>query len=185
MRKNGERVWVAWTNRAIRDAQGRTAEVLCVGNDITARRQAAEDLRRAHEQLEARVEERTAALSQANTVLQREIAERNRVEAELRERVAFENIITTISTKFINLAPEGIDDGINEALGTIGEFAGVDRSYVFIFSPDGEVMNNTHEWSARGIEPQRENLQGIPSTALPWWTAHIRQSRGDQHRVGV
>ena len=45
---------------------------------------AEEALRRAHDELECRVEERTAALSRANTLLTREIAERERAEAALR-----------------------------------------------------------------------------------------------------
>lgn len=40
IKRNGERVWVAWTNKAILDPQGQVTEVLCVGNDITARKQA-------------------------------------------------------------------------------------------------------------------------------------------------
>jgi formate hydrogenlyase transcriptional activator len=39
MRRNGERVWVAWTNKAIRDGNSKVIEILCIGNDITERRQ--------------------------------------------------------------------------------------------------------------------------------------------------
>ena len=35
MRKDGERVWIAWTNKPILDSAGRTAEILCIGNDIS------------------------------------------------------------------------------------------------------------------------------------------------------
>jgi PAS domain S-box-containing protein/putative nucleotidyltransferase with HDIG domain len=35
IRRNGERIWVAWTNRAIRDEFGNVTEILCIGNDIT------------------------------------------------------------------------------------------------------------------------------------------------------
>jgi PAS domain S-box-containing protein len=38
MRRNGERVWVAWTNKAIRDKDGNISEILCIGNDITERK---------------------------------------------------------------------------------------------------------------------------------------------------
>jgi PAS domain S-box-containing protein len=38
IRKNGEKVWVAWTNKALTDDKGRIVELLCVGNDITERK---------------------------------------------------------------------------------------------------------------------------------------------------
>lgn len=40
MRKGGERVWIAWTNKPIRYDNGKVTETLCVGNDITDRRKA-------------------------------------------------------------------------------------------------------------------------------------------------
>jgi GAF domain-containing protein len=66
-----------------------------------------------------------------------------------------------ISTRFINLASDQIDLEINGALREIGEFIGADRSYIFLFSADGTMMDNTHEWCAAGIEPQIQHLQGI------------------------
>ncbi|MDD1646710.1 MAG: PAS domain S-box protein [Methanomicrobiales archaeon] len=38
MKKSGERVWIAWTNKAIRDETGRLVEMLSIGNDITDRK---------------------------------------------------------------------------------------------------------------------------------------------------
>ena len=38
IKKNGERVWVTWTNKAITDNNGRIVEILSVGNDITRRK---------------------------------------------------------------------------------------------------------------------------------------------------
>jgi len=40
MRKNGDRVWIDWTNKAIMNEEGLLAEVLSIGSDITARREA-------------------------------------------------------------------------------------------------------------------------------------------------
>ena len=45
IRRNGERVWIAWTNRPIRDENGNLVEILCIGNDITERRRAEESYR--------------------------------------------------------------------------------------------------------------------------------------------
>jgi len=39
MRRDGQRLWVAWTNKAIRDKDGQVLEILCIGNDITERKQ--------------------------------------------------------------------------------------------------------------------------------------------------
>jgi diadenylate cyclase len=43
MKRDGERVWIAWTNRAIRDDQGRLIEMLSIGNDITERSSALQE----------------------------------------------------------------------------------------------------------------------------------------------
>jgi hypothetical protein len=45
MRRNGERVWVSWTNRIVRDAQGEVTEIFSIGSDITDRMQFEEKLR--------------------------------------------------------------------------------------------------------------------------------------------
>jgi len=38
IKKNGERVWISWTNRAILGEDGRLREILSIGNDITEKR---------------------------------------------------------------------------------------------------------------------------------------------------
>lgn len=56
MRRSGERVWIAWTNKAILDDQGRIVETLSVGNDITARKQIEETLRQSEEKYRTLIE---------------------------------------------------------------------------------------------------------------------------------
>ncbi len=60
-------------------------KISLVATDLTERKEAEEKLRRAHDELEQRVRERTADLSQANAALEAEIAERKRAEVALRE----------------------------------------------------------------------------------------------------
>jgi two-component system cell cycle sensor histidine kinase/response regulator CckA len=43
MRSNGDRVWVAWTNKAIYDREGNIREMLSIGNDITERKKAEQE----------------------------------------------------------------------------------------------------------------------------------------------
>jgi signal transduction histidine kinase/ActR/RegA family two-component response regulator len=104
-----------------------------------------------------------------------DIAVTRRAHAELSKRLEFETLITGLSTHFIGLGAQDIDDGINQAMRAVGEFCGVDRAYLFQFSSDRTAMNNTHEWCATGIEPQIEVLQGLPLEAFPWWVDRIRR----------
>jgi PAS domain S-box-containing protein len=96
MRKNGERVWIAWTNKPIIDKQGRFAELLCVGNDITDLKRVEKELEQHRIGLEELVRERTSELSETIGNLQREIAERRRaedalIESERRYRFLFDD----------------------------------------------------------------------------------------------
>ncbi len=66
------------------DAEGVVAGLVGVVIDITERKEAEDVLRRARDDLEQRVQERTAALARANEELQIEVAERKRAEEALR-----------------------------------------------------------------------------------------------------
>src|SRR5215510_9590484 len=78
------------------------------------------------------VELRATIAEAVNQRLEKEIVERKQVEEALRYRVKMETLITALSTSFINLARGEIDRAINDALQAVGEFAGVDRSYLFL-----------------------------------------------------
>jgi len=114
------------------------------------------------------------ALRQRIVELEASVSERKQVEAALQYRVEFERLITTISTNFINLAPGEIDSAITHVLQAIGEFAGVDRSYIFLFSDDGTKMDNTYEWCAQGMEPRIQKLKGLSVDDLPWALEEIK-----------
>jgi len=110
-----------------------------------------------------------------------DISDIKRAEAALRKRVEFEFLITTISTKFINLRHEEIDQGIEQALKAIGEFDGVDRSCLFLRSDDGTKVSNTHEWCADGIKPQIEELKELQIETFSWWADRFLNKREAVH----
>jgi signal transduction histidine kinase len=86
-----------------------------------------------------------------------------------------EKLIARISASFISRAAERVDQGIQEALEQVGEFMGVDRTYVFLFSEDGATLSNTHEWCAQGVTPQRQHLQNLRASDFSWWMEHLRR----------
>lgn len=88
VRKDGSRFWANVVITALRNAQGQLQGFVRVTRDITERKLAERALRTAHDQLEIRVEERTAQLTQTNELLKQEIIERERTEAALRQSKA-------------------------------------------------------------------------------------------------
>ncbi|NIR49437.1 GAF domain-containing protein [candidate division KSB1 bacterium] len=102
--------------------------------------------------------------------------ERSQTLEALRYRVEMEKLLAEISTNFINVSPDKLDSAINQALGLIGSFAEVDRSYVFLFSDDGKTYANTHEWCAEGVESRIRSLQNLRIDDLNWMLNSLRRN---------
>jgi PAS domain S-box-containing protein len=81
--RDGRIVWVHGECQIVKDEQGRPLFLQGIAFDITETKRAEEALRKAHDDLDARVRERTAELAQVNETLLAEVAERRSVEAEL------------------------------------------------------------------------------------------------------
>jgi PAS domain S-box-containing protein len=84
IRKDGSRFWGNVVFTALRDSHGILRGFAKLTRDMTERRDKEEQLRRANQQLELRVRQRTADLVRVNLELRTEIAERERVEEQLR-----------------------------------------------------------------------------------------------------
>jgi PAS domain S-box-containing protein len=77
--------WVVNDARSVCDITGKPLRMVGTLADITERKQAEEALRQARDELELRVQERTAALALANTQLANEVTERRATEDQVRE----------------------------------------------------------------------------------------------------
>jgi two-component sensor histidine kinase len=106
---------------------------------------------------------------------------RERVTARLTRQAQLEKMVAHISTRFINLPTEALDDEIGHAIEEIGVFTGVDRCYLFEFTADRCHMNNTHEWCAAGIESHIDRLQGYAVEDFGYSMA--RMKRGEVFHV--
>ena len=111
----------------------------------------------------------TAATLRAVLDAWREVEQMQRREALLQYRASVHECISAIATSFANARSEEVDSRLHEALETVGRFWNVDRSYIFLIDAEHDSMDNTHEWCAPGIRPQKDQLQGLSCSIVPWW----------------
>lgn len=69
-------------------------------------------------------------------------------------------LVVEILNDLLRAPIDQTDASISRAIQRIGAYCNRDRSYVFVAADD--LVNNTHEWCAPGIQPEIENLQGLP-----------------------
>ncbi len=153
-----------------------------VQKELIERQEAQEALRLININLDQMVIERTNALQKANDnlkelneLLKEEVDERRKTEINLYRQIKNQELISTISSSFINLPTEGIDAEVNRVLSKTGLFFGADRSYIFQFQDENTLVSNTYEWSTEGVQPQINDLQAISVHEVPWFMEKLSQ----------
>jgi PAS domain S-box-containing protein len=115
-RQDGSLIWVRENVRAVRDFRGMLLYYEGTVEDITERKAAQDALARENQELESRVEERTAALRESNRQLRREIVDHKRVEKALRESERrFRAIFDGTFQFIVLLLPDGTVLEVNES----------------------------------------------------------------------
>jgi PAS domain S-box-containing protein len=97
----------------------------------------------------------------------RDVTKRKEAENKINRKLEFEKVISKVSSLFIN--PLNFDKAINASLEFMGKLSNASRSYLFKFNNIAKTMDNTHEWCAKGVTAEKENLQGLPQDMFPWW----------------
>lgn len=149
VRRDGERVWVTWTNKTFLDDEGRISEILCIGTDISERKQAEEALSDANVQLE----EATERANQMTIV------------AEAADRAKSE-FLASMSHE-IRTPMNGIIGMTELALGT--ELTPVQREYLTAISSSAEallgLLNDILDFSK--IEAGQLDIEEVPFDLRP------------------
>lgn len=92
---------------------------------------------------------------------------------ENEDQISFQSMVSWISADFVTVNESNLDEKIQRLLQLSGEHCRVDRSYLFLFSRDQQTMRNSHEWCNIGIPPALDQLQEVPTNAVPWWMDQI------------
>ena len=89
--------------------------------------------------------------------------DRKRNDGALRERLAFEEALSAIATRFISASVDAIDGAIEEALRVIGQTLRYERTAVFLLDDRQEHMALAYEWCAPGVRSFRASMSGLRS----------------------
>ncbi|MBF0553055.1 MAG: response regulator [Nitrospirae bacterium] len=120
-----------------------------------------------------KTEEGESEVVEVNQRMLNEIVQRRKTEKKLQYIVELIKLITTISSTFITIPSGEVGDWIVHALSSIGNFLGVDRGYVVIFSGDMKTAADTYEWHVEDVPPKTDRFRALDS--LTWWMGKLRE----------
>lgn len=101
--------------------------------------------------------------------LKEDITERKELEANLKHQTMFRELLMDISSGFINIPIDKVNDSVNDALGKMALFVNADRAYTFDYDWENDFCNNIYEWCAEGISAEIHNLQHVPLSMMKDW----------------
>ena len=105
----------------------------------------------------------------------RDISELKQVQRELEHRLGFEDLILSLSTKFINLPTERFDAKFNDALRQVSQFTGVCDTFVYLFDEQQQESRLYDAWSVSGLPPAPEPVEFFKLTKCPWSMGKLRR----------
>lgn len=86
-----------------------------------------------------------------------------------------QSAITQSLAHFLN--EDNMDAGIYEILTDILGYFKAGRAYIFEYDESGQYQSCTHEVVADSVNPEKDTLQNLPISVVPWWTEQIRSKK--------
>ena len=97
-----------------------------------------------------------------------------RTRQALQRRIALEELITAISTRFINVTLEHIGPEIERSLADIGRFIEVNQCYLILLNQDGTAIASGYKWSNEQ-QGRIEQVRGASLAPFGWVMTRLRR----------
>lgn len=94
---------------------------------------------------------------------------------EVEQHSRLRELILDLSSDYINMPLEEVDTGLVSSLQQLATFVEADRAYIFGYNFKESYCVNLHEWTAKGIPPEINNLQNVPLESIPEWVEKHQQ----------
>lgn len=100
------------------------------------------------------------------------------IEAELRFRIGLEDLVTSMSTRFFGVPEHELQEIVEESLGDLCAYFGLDRAYVLKTGDGGPATIDFFvEWWANGVEQQSTPISTLPIDAQRFWLRTLRSGQ--------
>jgi PAS domain S-box-containing protein len=170
LHKSGRNLWGEVSSTLIHDAEGKPSYFITQVLDISERKQAEEALKKANNELEERVRERTAELQEANKKLRQEVEERIRTEEALRQsELGFRNYF---EQGLIGMAVTSVDKRWLEVNDRLCEIIGYSREE--LAKTNWEALTHPDD-----IEPNRGLFNPLLAGEIEHFTLNKRYIKKD------
>ena len=124
---------------------------------------------------DARIFSLLKEMSDYQLLLEKENVELRLAKDKNTRLLVIESVLNNISQRA--LTNIDLSNFLDFSLALIGEELKVSRVYLFEHSLAANSMDNIYEWCAPGVVPQKDELQGVPSDIMPWWTNSLLNNK--------
>jgi len=104
-----------------------------------------------------------------------DITEKKKAEEELSKRIEFERIIAHISTKFIHLPINRIDEELQSAAETVGKLHNADNCFVALFDDERSSFERTYGYASIDGNDCNEAISNFDFHHYPWLRERIEK----------